>query len=139
MPACATWEDNAQTIVRVDCLKPWQWYEYDQAIDQAYDMINGVVQKVYLIVTSDAPTLTKGLPLPHILRSLKHYPINLTRLVIVNSAAKSAFKSSMFETVFQVYPKAVDQLAFAVTVEEALVLIEKWKTTPARKRRTLTY
>jgi hypothetical protein len=114
-----TWENAAQTVLRFESDGTWTWEEYDKAFDQTCELVNSVDHKVNVLFIQSKFT-PNGSPIPHVQRTTKLIPHNVSKLVMVGG---SLFLRSLYEVMVKVNPRLAQQIIFANTLDEAHLLI----------------
>ena len=109
MSVLVAWDNQPQTVLRIDLAGQWGWKEYDAAIDQAYTMIREVAHTVDLIIN-----LSESLAFPpmqsqrHFQRMLNQKPENVGMII---AAGGDSFVSGLFASFLQT--RLADSLAQA--------------------------
>ena len=99
MAVLVAWDNEAQTILRIDLDGQWGWKEYDAAIDRAYDMIKERDHLVDLLFN-----LTESTSFPpvqsqrHFQRMLSSMPGNIEIMI---AAGGDPFVSGLFASFLQ--------------------------------------
>jgi hypothetical protein len=99
MSLLVAWDNEAQTILRIDVAGQWTWKEYDGAIDQAYTMIQEVDHSVDLIINlTDTVVFPQVQSMRHFQRMLTQRPGNLDMMI---AAGGDSFVSGLFASFLQ--------------------------------------
>jgi hypothetical protein len=99
MSLIVAWDNQAQTVLRIDLAGQWGWKEYDAAIDQAFAFIREVDHTVDVIIN-----LTDSLAFPpvqsqrHFQRMLNQRPGNIGMFI---AAGGDSFISGLFASFLQ--------------------------------------
>ena len=103
------WDNQAQTVLRIDLAGQWGWKEYDAAIDEAYAMIREVDYTVDVIIDlSDCAAFPQIQSLRHFQRMLTQKPDNLGMMI---ASGGDPFVSGLFASFLQT--RLADSLAQA--------------------------
>jgi hypothetical protein len=113
-----TWENTAQTVLRFEFQGTWTWEEYNEAIDDACELINSVEHNVQIIFIQTKFT-PNGSPIPHIQRTTRLIPRNVSKLIMVGGPI---FLRSLYEVMVKVNSRLSNQIVFVNTVDEAYQL-----------------
>jgi hypothetical protein len=112
------WDDEPKTIIRVDYHPPIEsWMEYDNAIDQSYELAKSVQRQVYIIHNAGKARMPSGSPIPHVRRALFQSPPNIIGIAVVEDAFASHMVSAMANLLLR------GRVRFVKSLEDAYALI----------------
>lgn len=129
MPVEVRWDDEAQTIL-------WQIYtghialkDYYTVVDEVERMAKTVSHTVHSVFDRSAIVTTPSMILPALSYANSHVPPNLDLRVIVRPGMMTR---TAVEIGRLVAPRLVEKVQFALTMDQARVLIAKYaaKNTP---------
>src|SRR5215831_15558606 len=79
------WDDEAQSICRIEFDKPFNWADYHDAVNQLWATVKTVDHPVDIIGSfASGSSLPRGFPLLHLQRSTRTQPRNIRTVVMVN-------------------------------------------------------
>jgi hypothetical protein len=122
MPITATWDNEAQTAVRIDSTGVSTWDEHFAAVEQMRALVSSVKHQVDLIayIHADAE-LPQGNFLPHLTKAARKAPHNLG--VTVN-VGLSPFLKTVTDITSKIFPAVSKHGTYtANSLEEARAII----------------
>lgn len=85
MPVTIEWDNEEPTVIRTTFTQPWQWEDYQDAIDRILVMCRETTARVDMITDfTHGGTFPAGNATPHIQRFRNNKPANFGLLVVVN-------------------------------------------------------
>jgi hypothetical protein len=118
MPITQGWDNPEKTVYLIDLKSPWNWTDFDNAIDQSNQEIATQPSKVDVILGFDSE-MPPGNAMMHLRRAGGSQPPNAYRTVIAQS---SMFLESLIRTIAK--SKRWDGPALVKTIEEARALLK---------------
>src|SRR4051794_16532941 len=92
MPITVEWDNPDRTAILVDCIVPWTWGDFDQAVDKAFAMTKTVDHMVHTIVNVPMRDVApEGAPMIHMMRMVRLRPKNSGTAVIVGAQRRHSF------------------------------------------------
>jgi hypothetical protein len=117
MTVQASWDDEKQTIIRIEFAGAWTWDEAHTAVDSVTVMMASVEHSVHSIIDMTESSRIPPLVFKEVRALLGKRSPNAGATVIVGANFMAA---SMWKTITQTYGWLINsQYSFADTVEEA--------------------
>ena len=117
------WDNEERSICRIEFKEPFNWGDYDDAIDSLWATVKTVDHTVDIIGTlAQGTSLPKGLPLKHLQRAAQTQPSNVDFVVMVEY---NPFVKALIAILVKLNPTAAKSARFASSLEKAYTLLEK--------------
>jgi hypothetical protein len=133
MPINVSWDNSYKTAILIDCIVPWTWGEFDQAVDQTFAMIKTADHIVHTILNVPQRDMApQGSPLIHMMRMIRLRPKNLGVAIIVGEQRRHSFLKQI-SMIVRKMNKSVDEMTKnAESLEEAraMIAVLEHATTP---------
>ena len=120
-----TWDNEAQTIIRVDFVSKWSWDDYHEMVKTITHMMNDVGHSVDIIYNLQQSAPLSAGAISHGAATLRLLDGRFGVLMIVSSAGYVKALLSTFRTV---YKKWSDCVLGAESVEDAREIIARYAT-----------
>jgi hypothetical protein len=84
MPIFVTWDAADKSVIRLDYAEPISaWQEYNDAVDEAFDLARSVQHPVVVIHNTGTVKMPAGSAFPHIQRAMRRTPSNVTSMIAI--------------------------------------------------------
>jgi hypothetical protein len=121
MPISVIWDNDEQTIIRLDYDEPvLSWSEYDSAVDESYQLVRKVTHPVDIIHNAGKVNMPKGSAFPHLQRAIRLQPANVKKII---SVVSNLFARALLPIIIQ--HSVSRPITFAKSLDEARALIKK--------------
>ncbi len=118
------WDNIAKTILYVDRTQKFAWDEFDQSVDESYQLIAALPHTVDVIIRIDLRVPISSNPMPHMHRMFEDQPKNLRYIVIIGVERTTYnFQTVMFELFMRLFSSRVKQIRFANSLDEARAML----------------